>query len=404
MAVGDDPLLASKAAAAEPPGSCRDPFRGARWPVTQTGGVAGSVPLSTLLSHVLVAFTIEVDNEFERQMPHRTTVGRRAGEPARDPWLVSLPMWARFLQFVPPDGITVSELEWRSFGDSDLRGRNPGMVRWGYVSLQPDPGDPRARPPLRDWLVRPTEAGRGAQEIWQSLPTAVEERWAGRFGADATAGLRRSLTALVDQLEFELSDYLPTNGAHSGRADVAVRPLRATSAAQIDLSALLSKVLLAFTLDFEADSPLSLVMSANPVRALAEESVAVRNLPRLTGVARETLHVMLHFLEYHGHCVVEREGGSKVARLTASGKAAQRDYQDRVGMVESAWTGRFGPATVAQLRLALEPLVGDTVLARSPLAAAIEPPAGGWRAAVARPEVLPHHPVVSHRGGYPDGS
>jgi hypothetical protein len=31
------------------------------------------LPLTALLSQVLVAFTIEFDNEFERQMPHRTT-------------------------------------------------------------------------------------------------------------------------------------------------------------------------------------------------------------------------------------------------------------------------------------------------------------------------------------------
>jgi hypothetical protein len=41
-------------------------------------------PLSVLLCQVLVAFTIECDNGFERQMPHRTsnygtTAGRGAG-------------------------------------------------------------------------------------------------------------------------------------------------------------------------------------------------------------------------------------------------------------------------------------------------------------------------------------
>lgn len=33
----------------------------------------GRLPLSALLSHLLVAFTIEFDNEFEPQTPHRTT-------------------------------------------------------------------------------------------------------------------------------------------------------------------------------------------------------------------------------------------------------------------------------------------------------------------------------------------
>jgi hypothetical protein len=33
--------------------------------------MAAGLPLPTLLSQALVAFTIEFDNEFERQMPHR---------------------------------------------------------------------------------------------------------------------------------------------------------------------------------------------------------------------------------------------------------------------------------------------------------------------------------------------
>ena len=34
----------------------------------------------------------------------------------------------------------------------------------------------------------------------------------------------------------------------------------------------------------------------------------------------------------------------------------------------------------------------------------LEPRPGAWRAAVPRPAVLPRYPVVTHRGGYPDGS
>jgi hypothetical protein len=40
---------------------------------SQLGSGAGRLPLSALVSQVLVAFIIEFDNEFERQMPHRTT-------------------------------------------------------------------------------------------------------------------------------------------------------------------------------------------------------------------------------------------------------------------------------------------------------------------------------------------
>jgi hypothetical protein len=75
-----------------------------------SGDRVGRLPLSGLLSQVLVAFTIECDNEFERQLPHRTsnygsTAGRGAG-----PWPVSMAMWWTCMRFVGQDGVTVAEL------------------------------------------------------------------------------------------------------------------------------------------------------------------------------------------------------------------------------------------------------------------------------------------------------
>ena len=366
--------------------------------------VTGTVPLSTLLSQVLVAFTIEVDNGFEQQMPHRTATRRRSGEVAVGPWLVSLVKWSTFMQFVPVEGMTVAELEFRAFGDSDLRGRNPGMVRWGYVTLSPGPGDSRPKPSISDWLVHPTEAGLRAQEIWRPLPSSVERRWSERYGRPTIEALRCSLGSLVEQVEVELPDYVPTNGGHSGRADIAFRPARAWVPDSVDLPALLAKALLVFTLDFERESPLSLVMSANLLRALGAEAMAVRDLPRGTGVAKETLAVMLGALVRRGCVAVIQNGQTKTAGLTALGQDTERRYKEGVRTVEERWCSRFGSAVVTDLRATLETLVVDTTLARSPLAAAIEPPGSGWRAKLARPQTLPHHPVVSHRGGYPDGS
>jgi len=63
----------------------------------------------------------------------------------------------------------------------------------------------------------------------------------------------------------------------------------------------------------------------------------------------------------------------------------------------------------AALRAALEPLaVGQppplAVGQPPPLFAGIEPYPDNWRASVRRPGILPHFPMVLHRGGYPDGS
>jgi hypothetical protein len=73
--------------------------------------IATHLPLSALLSHGLVAFTIEFDNEFERQMPHRTT-RRGSGEEGRPgPWLASMVMWLKFMRFIPANGISARELQ-----------------------------------------------------------------------------------------------------------------------------------------------------------------------------------------------------------------------------------------------------------------------------------------------------
>src|ERR1700681_2000783 len=81
----------------------------------------GRLPLPTLLSHALVAFTIEFDNEFEHRVPHRTTNHGSTGSRS-SPWLVSMVMWLMFMRFVPGDGIAVRELqELTGFNDKEMR-------------------------------------------------------------------------------------------------------------------------------------------------------------------------------------------------------------------------------------------------------------------------------------------
>jgi hypothetical protein len=66
--------------------------------------VHSRLPLSALLPQALLAFTIELDNEFERRMPHRTANhGKTAGD-LPTPWLGSFVLWANFLRFVDPAG------------------------------------------------------------------------------------------------------------------------------------------------------------------------------------------------------------------------------------------------------------------------------------------------------------
>jgi DNA-binding MarR family transcriptional regulator len=370
------------------------------------------LPLPTLISQALVAFTIEFDNEFEHQMPHRTTAFSAAN--TRDgPWLVSLVMFSNFMQFVGEQGIKVTELQ-RQARIAKLS--LDGMRRWGYVLVAPAPADSRPKPPLRDWIVRPTAKGRQAQQIWRPLFAVIEQRWQDRFGKRQIDDLRESLHEVVSRIDLDLPEYLPVLGyglvtqvPDFQRKSDSSNP---TVAANLPLSALLSQVLLVFILDFERESALSLAISANIIRLLTEEGVRISDLPRLSGVSKEAVKTSLNFLEKRGYVVIKPDPSAaktKLICLTAKGLKAQLDYHQRVAAIEEKWQSRFGKAAIRNLRNALEPLVGKPKLGEPtaelcPLFQALKPHSDGWRAAVPEPETLPHHPMVLHRGGYPDGS
>jgi hypothetical protein len=106
--------------------------------------VATPLPLPTLLSQVLVAHTIELDNEAELQLPHRTIRGDDPEARHDGPWLVSYALWANALQYVDAGGITVVALCGRARTTGLLLG---GLRRWGYVTVTPPAGAVPMNPP-----------------------------------------------------------------------------------------------------------------------------------------------------------------------------------------------------------------------------------------------------------------
>ena len=370
---------------------------------------ASGLPLATLLSQVLVAFTIEFDNEFENQMPHRISRLKSAGESRSGPWLVSMVMWSNLMRYVTGEGVTVGKLQTLA---RTAKLSLTGMERWGYILVEPDRTDGQATQPHRDWMVRPTAKGRRAQEMWRPLFDVIEKRWQARFGKDQIEALRKSLTALVTQLNTGLPDYLPVLG-YGLCAEVYTDKDQAPAAPEIgfaerlDLPALLSKVLLAITIDFERESDLSLAICANVVRLLDQSGVRVRDLPRLSGLSKEAIQMALGFLQKRRYMALEADptaARTKLARLTPKGRLAQDAYRQRLSVIEERWQTRYARDNMSNLRESLERLVGEPTAALSPLFLGLQPHPEGWRASVSKPDTLPHYPMVLHRGGYPDGS
>jgi DNA-binding MarR family transcriptional regulator len=358
--------------------------------------VAERLPLSALLSQTLVAFTIELDNEWERQVPHQTTsFGGERGAP----WAVSLALWSNFMRVLDEDGVTVAELERRARAVPHLS----GMQRWGYVVVEPDPDDDRPRPPRRDWVVRPTAAGRRAQAAWRPLPAAIEDRWRARFGEDRVAGLRADLEDLVSQLALALPEFLTCSYAGFAREPVQVGEALPR---RLPLSALLSQPLHALALEFERGSQVSLQYCANVIRVLDEGGVPPRELPRRTGVAIEPLRTALGILAKRGYLSMEPDPAGrrgKVVRLTGAGLRAKETYGRLPGEIEERWRARFGAREIDELRRSLEALAQAPDGERAPLWLGLEPPPGTWRAQIPSHEILPHYPHP-RQGGHPDGA
>ncbi len=359
-------------------------------------------PLSSLLSFALVAFTIEFDNEAELRLPHRTT--DFGSSSAMGVWLGSMVLWFNCMRWVPEEEIAVREVELRARTVTNW----DGMRRWGYIYFAPDPNDNRPKPPQSALLVRPTTRGRTAAQLWAELIPAIEERWRKRFGEKAIDALRSALVAVAQQFDLELPDCMPilkfglvTPPPVAAKRESA--PDR-TGLPELPLPALLARVLVAFALEFERESDVSLAICADVLRVVDEKGTPVRELPVLGGVSKEAVAMAIGFLSKRGYAVVQTKAREKILLLRPKGVEARATYQRSLSAIESRWRARYGKKAIDQLNGALDRIAGDGTAEGSPLFAGLEPSPEGWRARVRSPKTLPHYPMVLHRGGYPDGS
>ncbi len=372
------------------------------------------LPLFTLLSFSLVAFTIESDNAFEERMEHRTSdyggVRRREG----GVWLTSLAMYLNCLKHIGDEGVRAGELERLARTHANLR----GMERWGYVTIAPDPADTRAKIPARDWIIRATQAGKKSREVWAAVLPEIERRWEHRFGAGEIRELREALYEMASRIGGEWPECMPILGyglTHAGMENLRTSGVASPEPAltrELELHVLLARVLLAFAVEFDTRSQGSLAMGANVLRVLTEEGVALRDLPALSGVSKESIAIALGVLKKYK--VVDEiknpAATGKLVRLTSKGAELRDHAMKLVETIEHEWHARFGHDPMRRLRVALETIVRaegaepDENGNASLLFVGMKPHATGWRARVKTPKTLPHFPMVLHRGGYPDGS
>lgn len=360
-----------------------------------------------MLSQALVAYAIEFDNEFERRL--RETWAR--------PFVTSIVMWSNFMRFVPEAGTSVGEVTQQScLARSSVRSLVGGLERWKYIEVGDRTAPTRsgfgsARGVTPATQVRPSVTGALAQQLWSPLVGEIDGRWGERLGKQRVAALQTTLASIQEHLA-PMPRFLPVVGGKGLFTAEAVDLPDGEASPDHGLPTLLSRVLLAFTLDYEAHASVSLPIAANALRVAAAEPVPVRDIPLAAGVSKEAVGASLTWLQGAGLVYVgpAPDGRGKAVSVTPAGATAQAEHTRRLDDVEQAWSGRFGRDAVETLRGALEAVVTDDFLRPC-----VVPPDGAWRstgrykkvtaAFVENPTAaLPQHPMVLHRGGWPDGS
>jgi DNA-binding MarR family transcriptional regulator len=105
------------------------------------------------------------------------------------------PTHANVFPFVPPEGITVTELADRArVRKQTMAEAVDQLERMGYVERRPNPRDRRSR------LVFLTERGASVKPVTHTTAALVEERWAELTSPEELEALRASLLHLLTEL------------------------------------------------------------------------------------------------------------------------------------------------------------------------------------------------------------
>lgn len=331
--------------------------------------------LASLISQVLVAYTVEFDNAFELQMGARGFPGAR----------LSLILWARLIRFISENGITVDELRAQIPEASDAIKHQLGCLeRWRFIVLRDKSNGERAsiaslrdepdrekrdgwgsgRGIRGDWTVRLTRKGLAAREVWPPLFDEIDRRWEARFGKKQVNRIRQLLEALT-------SDVKDNSKKKGG----------------LPLGGLLSQVLNAFAKEFDRRSSVPLWLCANTIRVLGATPISVAELPRLTGSSPETCGVGWQLKPF---IVVEsdsKRGRGKALRLSPRGLEAQRNYHRLVREIEAEWEAHLKKGQFQELRQLLATMFAAPDGKQPPIALGLIPPPGVARAGAAAPSL-----------------
>ena len=313
-------------------------------------------------------------------------------------------MWANLLRFVGEEGISVQELSRKAgYPPRKVHPDLAGMTRWRYVTN--DGANPKS-PKMND-TIRLTAVGAKAAQTWEPLVAEIEQRWVLRFGHEAVARLKWVLVAIVEGMKRPLPHYFPTLYHRQGMRGPVPHQPECDPPSQLALPYLASQLHHLFTLEADQQSEISLALRSNVLRVVDTDPIAKKELPSLAGISKEALSMSINYLKKQD-LMLEAPSATergKVVWLTEQGQAEKERYHDIVDSVEQAWREKVSTKVLGDLRAALEPfVVPETAGQPSPLFQGLEAAPQLWRGQRRKRNVLPYHPMVLYRGGWPDGS
>ncbi|HEX4214173.1 MAG TPA: hypothetical protein VIA06_12720 [Candidatus Dormibacteraeota bacterium] len=315
-----------------------------------------NVPLSGLLARALGDLTAEfvIQGAGQAEMP-------------------SAPMWFGFLHTVllqsPASGKELPKLT--RLSKRAVRQLAGAAVRAGWMEVLSGTGV--------HTTFGPTDAGRVAADSWMAIADSTEQRWCRRVGADHAA-LKEALAALVGQLDLEWPHYPISYGGDLRVTGGRFRPGQAgpprvpahgqdwapvirgdgDTVSALTLTALLSQLLVAFSVDYEEACGDGLVIAEGFVRSFgSDNAVPMKDLPPVLGVNGRGSGGGPG-LERHGKISVRSDPADaqvKVAHLTTRGQGIRDRYAGFVAGVEADWEARFGLSSIAAVRGQLEPML-----------------------------------------------
>ena len=303
---------------------------------------------------------------------------------------LSLIVWLNLVRFVTDEGVSIRDVASAACADRRRIDLMLGCLeRWGVVTLGPAAdhrgirerrvGWGSGRGLRAEWIVRLTGRGRDARDVWMPLVGEIEQRWQARFGGEPVRLLREGLAAIAARIEWELPDGLPDPSMFDAPIGFAART--PADAGALPIAALLSRVLLAFALEFNRESDASLPMAATVLRAIGEAGdtgVRVGDLPVLAGGSPETTAIGWRLARYVTLEAVRPRG--KVARLNPRGVIAIQRYVPLVQAIEERWEQRYGAGPLRVTRSALITLLNATDKDGPTFSRGLVPPEGVARA------------------------